>query len=101
MTGIKLSDTIIEQMISDFCKGKGHEYRAVSEHNIPLAFVYMTEAKSFYGSNVSRMIAEFINKSSKNFSAISFKNSSRYYIKRKGLSIRIKVFLFWPYHTKK
>lgn len=99
MTGIKLSDTIIEQMISDFCKSKGHEYRAVSEHNIPLAFVYMTEAKSFYGCNVSRMIADFINKGSKNFSAISFKNSSRYYIKRKERAFQSELKFFFSGHT--
>lgn len=99
MTGIKFSDTIIEQMISEFCKNRAYEYRAVSEHNTPLAFLYLTEAKSLYGCSVDNIIAEHINKSSIGFDAKQFKSSKRFYTKRKLLSFGYELKFFISGHT--
>lgn len=99
MTGIKFSDSIIEQMIKDFCKSKGYEYRAVSENNIPLSFVYMTEAKSLYGCNVNSEIAEKVNAASKTFEAVKFKSGNRYYTKRKSGTVPSELKFFFSGHT--
>lgn len=99
ITGIKFSDVIIEKMISDFCKSKGYEYRAVSEHNIPLAFLYMTEAKRLFGCNVSKEIAEEINKNSTGFEAFKFSKGNRFGIKRKPGTFQSELKFFFSGHT--
>lgn len=99
ITGIKFSAPIIDKMISDFCKSKGYEYRAVSEHNIPLAFLYMTEAKSLYGCNVSKVIADEINKNSKSFEAFKFSNGNRFGTKRKPGIFQSELKFFFSGHT--
>ncbi|EHL6319335.1 hypothetical protein KJE01_19245 [Escherichia marmotae] len=99
MTGIKFSDSVLEKMISEFCKSRGYEYRAVSEYNLPLSFLYMTEAKSLYGCGVDNYIAESINKSSVGFEAKAFKGGKRFYIKRKIPFSGYELKFFFSGHT--
>ncbi|HGJ5866609.1 MULTISPECIES: hypothetical protein [Arsenophonus] len=93
ITGIKFSDKTIECMISEFCKSRGYEYRAVSEFNLPIAFVYMTEAKNLYGSSVNSQIADAINNKSEGFEVNKSTYKHSFISKKKGYyESELKIF---------
>lgn len=96
---IKLSDHTIDSMIADFCGNKGYEYRAVSVRNLPLAFLFMTEAKNLSGCSVSVDIANEINKNSRNFEAPVINGFSKFFIKRQQGSNFASLNLFFSEHT--
>lgn len=81
-TGIKLTDSVLEEMLDDFAKNRGHEYSAVNLYNLPYAFAYMTESKDLYGCEVSAALAEAIEEKSNSFTVKTF--SGRHYVRRKS-----------------
>ncbi|WP_140187537.1 hypothetical protein [Providencia stuartii] len=98
--GIKLSDSTIENMIADFCKTKGYEYRAVGIHNLPLAFAYMTEAQNLLGCVIKGNIAEAINQQSHYFEAIKGRYGiDSYLLHRKPKTSRSSLKFFFSEHS--
>lgn len=67
ITSINFTDLIIAKMLDDFVLNRGHTYRAITPHNIPYGFLYMTEAQDLYGCKVSNKMADEINKNSEQF----------------------------------
>ncbi|MEY0065316.1 hypothetical protein AB7W70_18220 [Providencia rettgeri] len=96
--GMRLSDSTIENMISDFCRTKGYEYRAVGIHNLPLAFAYMTEAQNLFGCFIKADIAKAINQNSLYFQAIKGRYDN-YILQRKLNTVHSTLRFFFSEHS--
>lgn len=92
-TGVKLTDGVLEEMLSDFSRNKGYEYSAINLYNLPYAFAYMTESKDLYGCEVSDLIAKAIVDKSEAFETKSF--GKCHYIRRKsGARGSLRLFFY-------
>lgn len=95
--GVRFVDRVLEDMLDDFAKNKGYEYKAINLYNLPYAFAYMTESKDIFGCSVSDEVAEKINALSEGFEA---KRYGRFiYVRRKGGS-RSKIRLLFFGHAE-
>lgn len=66
--GIKLTDKIISEMLSDFKSSQGHRYRSITLYNLPFGFAYMTEGRDLWNIKIANSdLKKAINQKSKGF----------------------------------
>lgn len=99
-TGINFTEPTLIKMLEDFKSCDGHQYRAINLYNLPISFIYVTNAQDLFGCRVNKNIKDSIDIRSESF-FISTSNSygkPLFFVNRKKGSSNNKILFYFSKH---